>query len=182
MKSKEWLWAAAFIGFVWLSWKAGAKQAPPSRAPALKAEEVSATLTPATAQDVKAAFYNGWTDIHGHNPSDETTAMLLSHSALETGQWKSMYNWNPGNITTIHGKFFRLGGGPHQYRAYKTLDEGAKDMIMYLERKHKGAFDELRFGRPDLYARKLKASGYYEADEDDYASALSRIYSQFFKA
>jgi hypothetical protein len=39
----------------------------------------------------------------GRDPSREALALALGKSALETGRWKSLYNWNWGNIRPSKG-------------------------------------------------------------------------------
>lgn len=154
-------------------------------APVLTLDEVPAQRTSADTQDVRAALYNEWTAIMGENPTDKTIAMLMAHSALETGNWKSMWNWNLGNITTRSGRFFRIpapGQEKYKYRPHDSLEAGAREFILYLQRAQPDAFALLDAERADQYAAALKAGAYYEAPEAEYAAALRKLYVKYFRA
>lgn len=52
----------------------------------------------------EAAYYlrQAWKNVFGNYPSDSALAILWSQSALETGRYKQIYNWNWGNIKKRH--------------------------------------------------------------------------------
>lgn len=153
----------------------------------LQLEKVAAYKTTAHPQDVKAAFYNQWTDMFGENPSAGTLGMLLAHSALETGHWKDMWNWNPGNITVASGKYYvnpAPGQEKYKYAAWDSLEQGCREMIAYLQRKHPAAFAVLKrgFAIPEdvaLYPALLKEGGYFEAPLDKYTETLTSVFRRY---
>ncbi len=54
-------------------------------------------VTNATPERAVSAFRQACFDLWGTQRS-ETVATLMAQSALESGHWRSMYNWNPSNI------------------------------------------------------------------------------------
>ena len=58
------------------------------------------------------------------------------------------------------------------FRAYRSLEEGAADYVRLLRGRFGAAVARAEVGDIDGFARALKASGYYTADEAKYASAL----------
>src|SRR5271166_2100988 len=96
------------------------------------------------------AIIAAWTGMFRTAPSKEQVSMVLAQNNLETGNRKSMWNYNVGNITT-DGKsidFFddlatdeQIKPGVWQkmnlkYRAYPSLEEGAKDYLKLLSSGH----------------------------------------------
>lgn len=63
----------------------------------MRATYVSPKLTPATPEQAAAAFRQACLDLWGTGRA-ETVATLMAQSALESGHWRAMYNWNPSNI------------------------------------------------------------------------------------
>src|SRR6266568_2263174 len=113
-------------------------------------EELPAIRTPCSPEDLALAFCSAWRALLGSAPSRDSILLLLAHSALETGHWKSMMCNNIGNVKSRDGDgrcwtFFRcneiIGGKvlwfdpPHpvcRFRAFQTLTEGAVDHIAFL--------------------------------------------------
>ncbi len=63
----------------------------------MRATYVPSVKTPATAEHVSRGYRTALTALVGA-PSDRAVAILHAHGALETGHFRSMYNWNCGNI------------------------------------------------------------------------------------
>lgn len=59
---------------------------------------VPAVLTSLTLDQVYRAFRRALESLAGQEVSREATCVLLAQSALETGRWQKMYNYNLGNI------------------------------------------------------------------------------------
>lgn len=75
--------------------------------------ELKAELNTASPEEVAEALITAWEDAVGFNPSVELVATLLAHSALETGHWKAMRNYNFGNIKATN--LWIQGGGHFTY-------------------------------------------------------------------
>lgn len=63
----------------------------------MRATYVKPELTPATPEHVSRAYRTALTNLVGA-PSDMAVAVLHGQGALETGHFKSCYNWNAGNV------------------------------------------------------------------------------------
>ena len=64
----------------------------------MKATFVEAVKTPLTFDDASVRMRQGIYVATGVEPSDRALALALAKTALETARWKSMWNWNWGNI------------------------------------------------------------------------------------
>jgi len=64
----------------------------------VKATFVEAVKTPLTFDDASVRMRQGIYVATGVEPSDRALALALAKTALETARWKSMWNWNWGNI------------------------------------------------------------------------------------
>jgi hypothetical protein len=58
---------------------------------------LNAEVTSVTSLEVAAALRAAWTKLLGTPPTNESLAVLLAQSALETGHWKHSYCFNLGN-------------------------------------------------------------------------------------
>ncbi len=63
----------------------------------MRATYVPPRLTPVTPLEAVSAFRQSCMDLWGTNRA-ETACTLLAQSALESGHWRSMFNFNPSNI------------------------------------------------------------------------------------
>ena len=55
-------------------------------------------LTPLDAREAGRALFSAYTAFTGRPPSDRVGALLLAQSALETGNWQKIHNYNFGNV------------------------------------------------------------------------------------
>lgn len=126
---------------------------------------------------------------------DSARALLLAHSALETGRWtkipgnnfggiKAGGSWKGERIATqtrevVNGQNVIL---IQSFRAYPTLDEGAEDFVSFLRDKYPEAWVWLQYGNAEKYVRALKKAKYFTADEDDYLKAVSSLQKEFMSA
>lgn len=60
--------------------------------------ELEAKLTQVKNEDVMYAMANAWVQLFNEQPKKESLLVLLAQGALETGQFKKMWNFNIGNI------------------------------------------------------------------------------------
>jgi hypothetical protein len=58
------------------------------------------------------------------------------------------------------------------FRAYDSLDAGARDYVSVMRSRFPGAFSQAVVGNVDGFATALKAEHYYTADEAEYARGL----------
>lgn len=154
-----------------------------------KVERVRTDISePQMAQAIIAA----WSGMFGTPPSKEQVSMILAQNNLETGNRKSMWNYNVGNITHTKGDGFDYSESQdwhydnnHQkvyytakFRAYPDLQTGVTDYLKLLKSKHyAGAFEHILHPDPAAFSKALKAGGYYGADEKVYTAGITRLFN-----
>lgn len=148
-------------------------------------------LSPADAMDSIADAYEAV--IGGEIPTRLLLA-LTAQSALETARWRSMWNWNFGNIRgtgdagwtsfqageIINGKEVILQpGAGNKFAAYSDRLAGARGLVNFLcvashppaPNRFQSAIDAAMRGDLIGYVRGLKAGGYFTANEGTYFHA-----------
>ncbi len=68
--------------------------------------------TPLTFREAASALETALGQLIGGPPTVKTLALALAHTALETGRWQSLYNYNWGNVKalgTYSGPYTCLG-------------------------------------------------------------------------
>lgn len=165
--------------------------------------QVPNKLTKLSENQVREAFYQGFVQVTGQKPSEQVLALMMAQSALETGQWGSLHNYNFGNIkatgwqhqTTTFGAWevvngqkqtFPSGHAQTQFRAYPTASEGAADYIITLlqdnsRRKPPDAWKQaLMTGDPQAFSEILsRPPPYYTGDKNVYSRAMTKYYNQY---
>jgi hypothetical protein len=146
--------------------------------------DVEARRTPAAMADVKTAITRALESQTGGRPNSRTVDVLAAQVSLETAHGGSMYNFNFGgikgaspqgetaNYTTrevLDGHSVTLQQG---FRAYRSLDDGARDYVSVLRTRFPQAYQQAIAGNVDGFAHALKQSHYYTAPEAQYASGL----------
>lgn len=143
-----------------------------------------------------AAISSGWQKLFGEQPTQDQIAMVLAQNALETGNRKSMWNYNVGNITTS-GKDYnyfddlttseQVSPGKWEkknlkYRAYNSLEEGVLDYLKFLSSKrYQNAWQHIINPNPIAFSKELKRSGYYTANEAPYTAGITKLFNQYSK-
>jgi hypothetical protein len=105
--------------------------------------------TPLDSDTAARALSEGYRIVTGSKPDKITLALLLGQVALETGNFKSIHNYNFGNVrgTAPDGKWtsFKAGeiidgkevileaGEKNKFRAYDDPVEGAADFVRVLK-------------------------------------------------
>lgn len=161
-------------------------------------ERVERVQTYVTEPQMAQAIIEAWRELFGAEPSKEQVTMVLAQNALETGNRKSMWNFNVGNITTDgKGQFDyyddlttdeQIKPGVWKkmnlkYRAYQSLRDGMIDYLKLLSGGHyASAWQHILHPDPVAFSKALKAGGYYTADESKYTKALTGLYSQISKS
>lgn len=150
-------------------------------------QQVAPSRTPLSGTQAANAIASAYTAVVGEPPSQGTLAILTSHWALETGQGKSMYNFNfagikgrgPEGMTAVMNT--REGYGPSAvriqdgFRAYTSAQAGAKDYVALLQRKFGSALAAAQAEQPERFAQELKAGGYYTGDPAAYAKGVTQL-------
>lgn len=182
--------APAEANFRALLGRAGAAPAPvvaKGQLAASTGQQVVPARTPLSGTQAADAIASAYTAVVGEPPSQGTLAILTSHWALETGQGKSMYNFNfagikgrgPEGMTAVMST--REGYGANTvriqdgFRAYTSAQAGAKDYVALLQRKFGSALAAARAEQPERFAQELKAGGYYTGDPTAYAKGVTQL-------
>lgn len=152
--------------------------------PVSTSREVEPHLTPASPDKLRDAIARAYKKLTGRAPSAVTLDVLTAQASLETASGTRMYNFNFGGIKgrgptgetarcktheVIAGKDVTIRDG---FRAYRTLDEGAIDYVKLMRDQFPRAMDQAARGNVSGFAKALKQSHYYTADETAYATAL----------
>lgn len=168
---------------------------------AVKAKLVSDLLTVCTAPQYIAAVRGGLETLSGKTPSSAHVAVLTAQSALESGRWRSMHCWNPGNIKASESYEYLycqfrcnevIGGKvvwfdpPHpqtNFRAFMDLDSGVLDYLRFLSQRprYSSSWHAAESGDPALFVHALKNAGYFTADEAPYRRAVVSLFNEYLR-
>lgn len=164
--------------------------------------------TPLTEAEATYALREAFYRIYKKYPSINTLAILFAQTALETGRWKSIHNYNFGHlkrsfIPANEGmKFTMFATGenlwnpllkkteykwftpPHYqtaFRSYKTAVDGAEDYIRLVSQRQRyiKAWQAVLKGDAKAYSYALYDAGYYTANPDNYTKAVVSITDEF---
>jgi flagellum-specific peptidoglycan hydrolase FlgJ len=153
-------------------------------------------LTPLASADAARALFAAYAQLAGSQPSDSVGALLLSQSALETGNWQKLHNFNFGNLKAradypqivqfrcsevIDGveRFFDPPDPQCNFRAYASATEGAVDYLKVL-RGQPHWWRGLQSGDPSAFVDALATPPkYFTADPERYKRTLVALYQQF---
>jgi hypothetical protein len=153
-------------------------------------------LTPLTPDEAAKAISDGYKSVVGHKPSKKILLLLLGQTALETGNWKSIHNYNFGNAkatsSDLFAQYFACGevehgvevhypaGDPHCiFAAHQTAADGAAHYIRVL-RNRDHWWKGLNTGTVPGFIRGLTTTPvYFTANPITYASVLSDRASRY---
>lgn len=139
---------------------------------------------------------------------DDVLALGLAKSALETGRWRSMWNWNWGNIKAgpqyagmytcirlnevLGGKvvWFNPDSEGHavppghpqtRMRAFANRYDGAYAYVEALTRMFPRSYEALLGADPGQFVRTLKAERYFTAAEGPYLTGVQKLQNEFMR-
>lgn len=145
---------------------------------------VGAQRTATHPTEFRAALKRAHRTITGKEATPELLDVLTAHVSHETASGDKMYNYNFGGIkgrspegltarykTTefYSGRKTKIVDG---FRAYRTLDDGAQDYLLFLQGRYHKAFARAEQGDVDGFSHALKSKGYYTAPASTYARAM----------
>lgn len=151
------------------------------------AEQAPARRTPVTRDQIHDAIARALEQTRGTKPSGGLVDVLTAQACLETASGDRMFNYNFGGIkgqspsgatavlTThevVNGQQVTIRDG---FRAYASLDEGARDYVKVVQTRFSSAMAPAERGDVAGFAAALKKSGYYTASESDYAKGLQAM-------
>jgi hypothetical protein len=162
--------------------------APAAGVPAKSAaREVEPRRTAVTKDELRAAIGRALQRETGVRPDARLVDTLTAHASLETASGDRMYNFNfagikgasPAGTTAVlrtkevlDGREVSIHDG---FRAYASIDDGARDYVHLMRTRFAGAMAPASRGDLDGFAHALKQSGYYTAAEKDYAKGLASL-------
>ena len=150
---------------------------------------VTARRTETTPDQIRRALALALEERGGEAPQG-LLDVLVAHVAHETAGGRRMYNYNFGGIkgrspdgaTAVYATHERVGGAKvavrDGFRAYRTIDDGARDYVALLERRYPEALEAAVEGGPRAYAQALAKGRYYTDSPARYARALERLHEQ----
>ena len=163
--------------------------------------ELPNRITSITPDEAAQAISEGYKRVTGSKPTVKILGLLLGQWALETGNGKSVHNYNYGNAKATSGdeyyQYFRCSeivGGvemfydpPHpacKFSAFRTSADGAEAYIKLLKRREHW-WKGLQTGTVDGFIKGLTtAPAYFTASPSLYTTGLrNRMenYSEFAK-
>ncbi len=144
------------------------------------AVQLADKITPLTPEVAVKAIVNGYRLVTGKSPTKVVLGMLMGQSALETGHWKIIHNYNFGNMKSgKNDEFFQVYGthddptdpGAH-YAAYQSADTGAAAYIAILKRRAHW-WEGLHSGTPEGFIAGLTTPPvYFTANPTRYLNEL----------
>lgn len=150
---------------------------------------VAARRTETSPDQIRRALTVALEEQNGEAPQG-LVDVLVAHVAHETAGGRRMYNYNFGGIkgrspdgaTAVYKTHERVGGARvalrDGFRAYRTIDDGARDYLSLLERRYPEALKAAAEGGPRAYAQALAEGRYYTDSPTRYARALERHHEQ----
>ena len=134
--------------------------------------DVEAQRTPASMATIRTALSRALESSTGGRPNSRTVDVLAAQVSLETAHGGSMYNFNFGGIKgaspqgeTANYMTREVEGGrsvtlQQGFRAYRSIDDGARDYVSVLRTRFPQAYQQALAGNVDGFAHALKQSHY----------------------
>jgi flagellum-specific peptidoglycan hydrolase FlgJ len=153
-------------------------------APIASTYSVPALRTAASMSAIRASLSRAIESVTGRRATSRTVDVLASQVSLETAGGSQMFNFNfggikgagPGGATASYMTREVLDGSSvhiqQGFRAYSSLDAGARDYVSLVRSRFPQAFHSAAAGDLDGFAHALKSAHYYTAPESEYAAGL----------
>ena len=154
-------------------------------------------LTPLTREQAARALTAAYQQLTGALPTSGVTALLLAQSALETGNWQKIHNFNFGNAKAgvdyplivqfrcsevdEHGaEHFFDPPDPHcNFRAYTDAASGALDYLKVLHNRPSW-WQALHTESPSTFVDALATPPkYFTANPETYKRTLTTLFEAF---
>ncbi len=167
------------------------------------------TRTPLSAEEAIDAIHEAYVKIFNRSPVAHMLAILVSQTALETGQWRAIYDYNFGNIRGRYkGSTMSILGANEiidgktvivedNFRSYPDMYAGAEDFVRFLgtdttphngrankwdmafEAAERGDLKAYVFALADPDGNPRTSDGYFTASKDLYFKGIKALYNQF---
>jgi hypothetical protein len=161
-----------------------------------KSNYVPAKRTEISRDQLISSLESIWpTVFKEYQMTNEALDIIVAHIRLETGNTKSMFNYNLGNVKatpewsqnhkwtsysggeTLNGKTYKFTAKHPMmfFRAFDTLEEGMSYYLKTLGGRYKDALEAAIQGDVEGYSNKLYDKGYYTANPKNYTSGIKRL-------
>lgn len=162
----------------------------------IPAGEMPNKITVITPELAAQALSDGYKQVTGSKPTKEILALLVGQSALETGNWKAIHNYNFGNFKAAPGdrnyQYFRCSeiiNGQEvffdppdpacKFAAYLTADQGAAAYVKGLKNRSNW-WNGLQTGTVSGFIDGLTtAPKYFTASPSLYKNVLTDRYNTY---
>jgi hypothetical protein len=144
-------------------------------------------LTRLSPDDAAKYLAEGYLRVMAKRPSVSKMKLLISQSALESGNWQFMHNYNYGNEklggSDTHSQVYKIGDDPTdagaQYAAFLNPEDGAEHYVRTLtKRDHWRA--GLESGKPLTFIKALSTPPvYFTADPQRYLVTMTKLIDQY---
>lgn len=150
-------------------------------------QQIPDLLTPLDRDTAAKALADGYQSITGKKPSAKVLKLIIAQSALESGNWKFIHNFNYGNEKASSSDEFiqryTVGDDPTDpgafYAAFKNPSAGAEHYIKTLLRRdhwRKG----LESGVASTFVAALSTPPvYFTADPTRYLNTLAKLVDEY---
>lgn len=147
--------------------------------------------TPLSPRDAAQALSGAWQDVLGEPAPPGGVAVLWAQWALETGRGASMVGHNfgglkgraPGGGSTVQWTHEGHGGTRRRirdrFRAYDSVQAGARDYVRTLAQRYPAALAQARQGNAAGFVDALARQHYFTADPAVYRHAIQGLAHQY---
>lgn len=151
--------------------------------------EVPMVATPLGELELAAVLRDAHNYVFNEPPTREGLACSWAQCALEHAHGRYIWCCNIGNVTAFGGWpgdyyviHFAPGTNPHdapvmKFRAHADFIDGARDYWHVLQGRYASVLPLFDAGAPTEAAFRLHQLGYYTADENSYARAMTSLYA-----
>jgi hypothetical protein len=166
---------------------AGAAPAFAQRLAAEGTRRVEVKRTPLSTAAAGEAIAQAYSELTGNVLSGSARSILTAQWAHETGHGASMFNFNFGGIKGVGpgglsvAQRTREGFGSSErsivdsFRAYGSVEEGAKDYVQLLLSRYRTAVSAAERGDASGFVHGLKDKGYFTGDPAAYERSIATI-------
>lgn len=150
-------------------------------APASQGTQRNADRTPQAPGAARTQIAASYREVTGQEPSPEALAMLMAHSAGETGRWRKMVGWNYGFVTTLGGHdWFQLPGNPLLFKWYASAADGCRDWLETIRDNFPDAWAVVGSGDAAAYVLGLHRGKHGSYFGDAPVAAYERLVRSLF--
>jgi hypothetical protein len=165
-------------------------------------------LTPSDLVTMAAALTTSYRALFSADLARRALCVFLAHTALETGRWQKLHNWNIGNVKAslaynglvqyfrcneiINGKiqWFDPYNPQTRFRAFKGPTSATEQYLRFLgmatrgvgqPNRYQAAFDAAEKGDVVGMVDELARAGYFTANVELYRRAVVALFTEYLR-